>query len=412
MIAYHYPPEGSSSGVQRTFTFSRYLRDCGWEPIVLTAHPRAYGVIRTEQLADIPAGVVVRRAFALDTGRHLAVRGRYPRFAALPDRWSSWWFGAVAAGWKLVREQRPRVLWSTYPIATAHLIGWALHRITGLPWVADFRDSMTEASYPRDETQRNVYRWIERRTLSECVRGVFTTPGAIRMYRDRYPDLPSHRLVLIENGFDEESFGKALDVPSVMTKRSARQTVLLHSGILYPEERDPTCFYDAVARLQHRSVVSHETLRIVLRGTGHDDFHGRLIRERGIEQVVTLLPSIAYREALKEMTEADGLLILQGTSCNHQIPAKVYEYLRAGRPVLALTDPQGDTAELLKKAGASFIAPLDDVNAIENALERFLLAIRAGTVNVMSRSAALAYSRRARTQEFAKLLNEITSSGK
>src|SRR5205085_137905 len=136
------------------------LLDYGWQPIVLSADSRAYEKIGDEQMREISAGVMVKRAFALDAARHFAFRGSYFRSLALPDRWWPWWFGAVISGLSLVRRYRPEVLWSTYPIATAHLIGITLHRMTGIPWVADFRDSMTEDCYPIDSTTRKIYRWI------------------------------------------------------------------------------------------------------------------------------------------------------------------------------------------------------------------------------------------------------------
>lgn len=157
MIAYHYPPVRGSSGVQRTLKFSRYLADYGWEPIVLTAHPRAYSGIGNDQLHEVPEHITVKRAFALDTARQLSFRGAYPGFLALPDRWVSWWLGAVPAGLNLIRKYKPTVILSTYPIATAHLIGLTLARLTGLPWIADFRDSMTEEAHPTDPNVRRIF---------------------------------------------------------------------------------------------------------------------------------------------------------------------------------------------------------------------------------------------------------------
>jgi hypothetical protein len=87
MIAYHFPPLQGSSGIQRTLRFARYLPEFGWEPIVLTAHPRAYESVADDQLSDTPAGLHVCRAFALDTSRHLAIGSRYPALRARPDRW-------------------------------------------------------------------------------------------------------------------------------------------------------------------------------------------------------------------------------------------------------------------------------------------------------------------------------------
>ena len=143
MVAYHYPPFGGGSGIHRTLKFSRYLSEYGWQPIVLTISPHAYP-LREKAQHSVPAGVLTARAFALDTARHLSFRGAYPQWMAIPDRWVTWWPSAVGIGASLIRKHRPQAIWSTFPIATAHMIGLALHRVSGLPWVADFRDPMVE----------------------------------------------------------------------------------------------------------------------------------------------------------------------------------------------------------------------------------------------------------------------------
>jgi len=411
MIAYHYPPEGTSSGVHRTLAFSRDLPDRGWSPVVLTVSPRAYPVVRRDQLDEVPRGVVIRRTVALDSSRHLAIRGRYPRFAALPDRWVSWWPSAVVAGLGILRKYRPQALWSTYPIATAHLIGWTLQKLSGLPWVADFRDSMTEDGYPYDERQRRVYRWIEHRTMERCSKAVFTTPGTLEMYAERYRDVPSRRLAVIANGYEESSFASVEEATSALRRARPKEVVLLHSGILYPSERDPRCFYGAIAALRREGRLIPGGVRVVLRATGHDEHHRRLIQENGLEDVVILAPALPYREALREMMDVDGLLVFQAANCNHQIPAKIYEYFRARRPILALTDARGDTAAALREMGYGAIAPLDDEVRIKKGVLDFLQSIRERRAHVASDEAIRRHSRRARSAELAHILDEVSGAG-
>lgn len=409
MIAFHYPPMQGSSGIQRTLAFSRHLPAHGWQPLVLSAHPRAYAATSADQLGEIPQTAVVRRAFALDTARHLAVRGNYPRFLALPDRWIAWAPGAILAGMRLIRRYRPDVLWSTYPIATAHLIGWALARWSGLPWIADFRDSMTEDDYPPDPTTRRIYRAIEQRTVTTCRHAVFTTPGAVRMYAGRYPLAETERFVQIANGYDEENF-RAVEERPAAPPTPDRPVRLVHSGVLYPSERDPTAFFSALAALKGRHRLTAGDVRVVLRASGSEAYHRQRIDEHGLGDIVELAPAVPYAEALKEMMEADGLLVFQAASCNHQIPAKVYEYLRARRPILGLTHPAGDTAALLRDAGCDALVPLDDQAAIEHALLDFIACVRAGTAPIPPEAGVARHSRGARTAELARLLDQCVAS--
>jgi glycosyltransferase involved in cell wall biosynthesis len=408
MIAFHFPPLRGSSGIQRTLKFARYLPDNGWLPMVLSASPRAYANTGDDQLAEIPPEIEVARPFCLDTSRHLAIRGSYLSWMALPDRMVSWWLGAVPRGLAMVWRRRPQVIWSTYPIATAHLIGLTLHKLTGLPWVVDMRDPMVDATYPSRPSTRSAYKWIERKAILHCSRVVCTTPGTIEIYRKRYPTLPPEHFCLIENGFDEENF---IDAEALKRQpvSADHPLTLVHSGVIYPSERDPNSMFAAIAELQREGELTPANFRLVLRATGHDDYLRTLLQRYGIEALVTLAPHVAYREALSEMLNADGLLILQASNCNHQIPAKLYEYLRAQRPVLALTDPVGDTAKTLRAAGIDTIAALDSRSDIHAALRRFLALVRVGQAPLASDAVVASNQRRARAKELAQLLNSLVS---
>jgi hypothetical protein len=149
-----------------------------------------------------------------------------------------------------------------------------------------------------------------------------------------------------------------------------------------------------------------------LRATGHDAYHRALIREYGIEDLVFLEPSIPYREALREMMDVDGLLILQASNCNHQVPAKIYEYLRAKRPILALTDSAGDTARVLREAQLGAIEPLDDEGRIAVGLLKFLSDVRSGAARIAADECVEKHSRQARTADLAAMLDELSSEGR
>jgi glycosyltransferase involved in cell wall biosynthesis len=407
MIAFHFPPLAGSSGIQRTLSFARHLPRFGWEPLVLTAHPRAYERVSGDQLGDLPDGSTVERAFALDAARHLAVGGRYLAITARPDRWVAWWLGAVPRGLAMIRKYRPDALWSTYPLATAHKIGHTLQRLSGLPWIADFRDPMAQVGYPADPRTWRSFRAIEERAVRRSSCCVFVTPGAARMYRLRYADLPASRIAVIENGYDEESFASLDGAPREAGPLVPGSFTLVHSGIVYPSERDPTQLFRALRRMLDDGRLKPGELRLRLRAAAHEALLKELIDSFGLAAVVELAPPIAYRSALQEMMRADGLLVLQAANCNEQIPTKVYEYLRCGRPILALTDPAGDTANLLREAGIGSIARLDSAGEIADEMARFLERAKRGGASTPATSRVLAASRLERTRELAGLLERL-----
>ncbi|PLX75958.1 MAG: glycosyltransferase [Azoarcus sp.] len=405
MTAFHFPPIQGSSGMQRTLRFARYLPEFGWKPIILSAHPRAYEQTATDQLDDIPPGIEIVRAQAWDTARHLSIAGRYPGVLARPDRWLTWWLGAVPAGMKLIREFKPAAIWSTYPIATAHRIGATLHARSGLPWIADFRDPMAQDGYPEDPATWRSFARIEAHAIKHAALSTFTTPSAVAHYRQRYPER-ADRLQLLENGYDEETFANAAGGHAL----NPGKRTLLHSGIVYPSERDPTQLFAALALLRERSPDVYAGLRIRFRAAVHDELLHKLAGQHNVADAIETLPPVAYRDALSEMLRADALLVLQANNCNAHVPAKLYEYFRARRPIIALTDPAGDTGLTCRDAGITAIAPLDSAQAIAECLARYAVSPTQGTL--ATDSTIEAASRRGRTRDLARMLDDVTASAR
>ena len=415
MVAFHFPPFAGSSGVQRTLRFVQHLPDLGWQTVVLSAHPRAYETTSDDLTREIPPGTHVERAFALDTARHLSIAGRYPAALARPDRWISWRWRAVAAGMRLIERFKPAAIWSTYPIATAHAIGRELQRRSQLPWFADFRDPMVQDGYPADPATWRAFKSIESDAMQHSTRAIFCTPGAARVYRERYPGPAAGRIAVIENGFDEESFS-AIDAAGKSGPLHPGRITLLHSGVIYASERDPTQFFRALGRLKRDGMLSSARLMMRFRASSNDALLASLAAGNGIEDMIELQPSLPHRDSLVEMMRADGLVVLQASNCNEQIPGKLYEYLRARRPILGLTDPRGDTAQLIMRSGINDIAPLDDEAAIAALVSRWTNEIEAGNAAVPAEAFVRTNTRSARARELASLLDatiarELFSTG-
>jgi hypothetical protein len=131
-----------------------------------------------------------------------------------------------------------------------------------------------------------------------------------------------------------------------------------------------------------------------------------------IADLVHLAPVLPYLETLREMMDAHGLLVFQAGNCNHQTPAKLYEYLRAGKPILAMTDPAGDTAAALRAGGFddAHIAPIEREAEIARLLVAFLDAQRAGGAPGPDMSRVRTWSRAGQSEVLAALFSTVLSA--
>ena len=226
------------------------------------------------------------------------------------------------------------------------------------------------------------------------------------MYLSRYPGLRPEKCLLIPNGYDEENF-KDLIIPGPVKNTGDHPIRLIHAGLIYPEDRDPRPFFRALSRLKQTGEVSATNLRVELRASGSEEYFREIIRELEIADLVHLLPPLPYHESLQNCAYADALLLFQAASCNHQIPAKVYEYLRLRKPILALTDDIGDTAALLRETGGASIVSPSDERIISPALVNFLGTVRDGTFPLPGIQRVECYTRKNQTRDLATCLLDV-----
>lgn len=405
MIAFHFPPQAGSSGVQRTLNFVRHLPKHGWQPTVLTAVESAYETTRDDLLKTLPSETRIRRAFALDTARHLSIAGKYLRLMAIPDRWISWSFFGILKGRQLVNNERPDIIWSTYPLATANLIAAQLAKKYQIPWVADFRDPMIiNDTCPSDPLERWAKQHIEGITMRQATCCVFTTPQAAELHKTRYP-FAAEKCLVIPNGFDNDAFEGMLPNRYGVTDDTL---LMLHSGLIYPKERDPTTFFQAVKTLINANKIDRQRLKIRFRGSGNDNLISEIIKGFQFQDIVELLPTIPFREAIAEMAGANILLVFQGSQFNPQIPAKIYEYLRAGSVVLGIVDHKGSAAAELRKFEGTFLADIQNSDEIADVLAISLTNIGAEhklQYIQSNRDQLFTYSRAAQTKRLAEILS-------
>ncbi len=415
MVAFHFPPCSGSSGLLRSLCFANDLVDQGWSPIVLSASPRAYSQTSDDLIARINSNVQVHRAPAWDTVRHFAYRGKHLRITALPDRFVSWVPAAIAIGVRHALRPEVSCIWSTYPVASAHLIGLAIARLTGKPWIADFRDPMVEYNQssatwaPANPAVRRSRLWIEKQCVDHASALVYCTEGALRIAQERHGDAMEHKSHVIPNGYDESTFAeleKSQPILSPAINREKDAVRLIHSGIIYPtEERNPRHFIAAVAMLRKRGLLKDGRDQIIFRASGNEEWLAGIIAEFDCAKLIELMPHIPYQEAIAETLAADGLIVFQGYTANPAIPAKVYEYIRSGRPIFGVVNDAGDTARLLRSVGVTHMVDLQSAEEIEKQLAAFVTGIRNHTEQGVSAAHARQFSRSSRAVELSSLLD-------
>jgi hypothetical protein len=144
-----------------------------------------------------------------------------------------------------------------------------------------------------------------------------------------------------------------------------------------------------------------------LRASGHEEYLGGLIRDFRLFETVELAPAVTYQAALEEMLNSDALLVIQGPSSNPAIPAKIYEYFRARKPILGLLHPDGDSAALMRSLDAGVVAPLDDPARISRALEELLKGDDSSRSLTISEDKLAEYSRERQTGDLVRLLDDL-----
>jgi len=225
---------------------------------------------------------------------------------------------------------------SSAPPFTGHMIARQLAKVIGAPWVADFRDLFSENPYTIRPTWRlNLDRWLERRVLADAAACVtISEPLAAPLRKHGRP------VEVILNGYDPA------DLPTTAPEVSATAPVtILYTGTIYPGRRDPSPLFAAVATLG----PLRERIQLAFCG---QDLRGvqAAAAKHGVLDRLKLIPMLPYRAALQAQAEADILLLLLWNNPEEVgvLPAKLFEYVGAGRPILALGLETGAAAEIIR----------------------------------------------------------------
>lgn len=345
MLAYHFPPENAIGGA-RPYYFYKYLSRMGYRCHVITAADQSTVPEFDSECVTDPFLLHPRHVIGWQLER--AVRKvLIPGVVGI--RWSC--LASKAAHEFLLSNANAEItIYSTYPPLGTHLAALLLIRRRKLKWIVDYRDPLSNnpSHIGLTKYQRELYSWLEQLILRKADIVITATDVAAEKLKNSYPKYKEH-VHVIWNGFDPEDRIEQRPLP----QRTYR--LFSHTGELYGG-RDITPLLKSVSRLIDAGRLAANRVRIRLIGPFKSDSVPepeflRRAKELGwLELVPKQLP---HYEARRIAQDSDGLLLVQPHSAV-QVPGKLFEYLRLGRPILAFILPDAPIERILSESGVPY----------------------------------------------------------
>lgn len=414
VIAGEYPPI-KTIGRIRTAKFVEHLRELGWRPVVITIdyQPTDPGYFQDLE-AEIPADVEVYRVrhqgiddLILEAIKWLLRRDRpgktdpeastadkasavsspakaqtqasrsdrlISRFKLLvrnwihiPDDYMLWGVRAYFRARRLCREQQIDLIYTSLPPFSSAIAGSLLKRRTGIPWVVDYRDlwigDVLREWLPPARTR--IESWLEKRLVRHADAVVAVSEQKTAFLREH---LGGERIwETITNGYDTESFAYLLAQP-----RPSRSTLdFVYAGRLFKNRRGYALLH-ALGELVQADSGLRERVRVHFYGGIEPvifEEYQRLTRHYGLESILCFHGDVDFETSKRVQVEADYLLLIvdTGATSDGVIPGKVFEYVAAKRPVLALCDSKA-TREIIQQANIGQVVGTQDQEGCREAL--------------------------------------------
>ena len=410
LVSFYFPPAGGG-GVQRPLKLAQYLPALGFEVHVLAPDDPQW-IHRDPDLRPPTQAWVHRARYVGPSGRkpaeelygkegfeRLVVQAKLvSRRLLVPDENVAWNLTAVPAAIRIAKEQGIDAVITTSPPSSLHFVGPAVKKATGAKWLADLRDSLVAHPHRRAESaavrakekiDEAVAKLVARRADAiSCVSDVIA--GELGRFE------PRGQVVTIANGCDFDDFAG-------LEYRPGGRFRITHAGSFFGK-RDPRPFLQAL----------HDSeLDVVARFLGDFRSSDREWSERlGLGDRLELIPYAPRARSLELQRDSEALLLLipeAGGRGRGVLSGKVFEYLAAGRPILAAVPPDGEAAELIRETGAGLVAPPDDVDALRAALAELASRFRDGGLPDvrLSEEDHRRLSRLARVEQTAELLRSL-----
>ena len=434
LIAFHFPPD-AAIGAVRPAKFAKYLPEFGWEPIIYTLKERfyersdydkfepalkgfkiyrgtlipgplqAYSILKESMMRShvVPgqSGTQGSSPVHQSPGRFKGLLGSLLR---LPDENQGWVLNIAIEGYRISRQQKVDAFFTSGPPMSTHIGGALLKSITGIKWVADFRDPWVAAPWEAIRPHTRLTRYLNGMLESWVVHNadiiLTTTESTAGYFKSIMNSGSKGKCVTIPNGYDDDDFGV---ITSTLPQKSSKIKVV-YTGSLYAN-RNPEPFFAALQALVNRGQLHEGKVEIELigncsfyRGMSVHDLSDRY----GLGGIVRILDEMPYQACLDRMINANALLLFaQGQP--DQIPGKVFEYLRINRPIFAIAE-EGETKKILEPISNAFVINPEDIEDIGMKFLKLLDLVDKGVTSLGLDFNIKQYSRRELTKALVGLL--------
>ena len=440
IITYHFPPD-AAVGANRPAKFAKFLPEFGWEPIIYTVKERYYETCDCTKFEPALKNIKIYRANLIPGPLHVYSRFLYHRRTSsnnldghplvktknqngarpikrlisslfrLPDENQGWIFNILIDGYRIMKDHKISVFTTSGPPMSTHVGGLLLKSMTHAKWVADFRDPWWPTRHNKNTGYRTNFsisleKWLQAKVVRKADVIVSTTPKITKYFRLILPAQERNKCRTITNGFDDDDFMGIEQSP----RKVHSKIRVSHVGTLYVH-RNPEPFFGALNGLLNKGLIRKEDIEIDL--IGNCTFYNgvsvqELIDKYELSSTVRLLGTMPFRKCIESQVDSDALLLFaQGQPA--MIPAKVFEYIKINKPILALTE-SGETKRILEDFENAFIA---DGNKVSDIAEKFLqlvVALKNGKNSLGPPEKMRQYDRRNLTETFAGYIDIMDQS--
>lgn len=428
IITYYWPPAGGP-GVQRVLKFAKYLPEYGWDPIILTVANGEYPAIDESLAKDIPDGCKVYKTKALEpslfyrkfTGmksdekipvanlaqKNVSWKKKLSNWVRLnlfiPDAKIGWIPYAVKQGKKIIKEEKPDVIFSSSPPPTVHLIAEKLARWSGIKWVADFRDPWTDI-YHYDGVKRSAYALNKDLRLEKSVIAQATKTVVVSKHIGTYllkNNFPNKSVEIITNGFDETDFTQ-----DVLPASNDFFTITYAGKI--NNQQNPENFWKALAELKNEKHSFSAQLRIQLMGNITDDVFNS-VKFSNLNENLVNMGYVSHPKMIENISRSELLLLLiPNTGKNLSIvPGKIFEYMATKKYIIGIGPKNGDSAEILKEAEAGEMFEFTDFESLKSRILEQYQNWQNKKQQQLNESALNKFTRKELTSKLTQLFNRI-----